>query len=130
MISPLGSPIFGDRPLDYFIAHEVTPQLTGEALDALRFAILPQYVREGYADYVGKGTSFQYKNAVRDLVRESPLMDYKKSGLYLRFNLLVAYLFDHRGWSVDKLLRDYPPQVEVEGALLEEQIEPTSSNRL
>lgn len=117
LISPLGIPVPGDRTLDYYIAHEVTHQLTSRAIGMARFYLLPQYVREGYADYVGKGGSFAYEQQRRGFLAGVPEMDYKKSGLYLRFHLLTAYLLDRRGWSADKLLHQAPPQEEVEQML-------------
>ena len=117
LISPLGTPILGTRTLDYFITHEITHDLTGRALGPIRYFQLPQYIREGYADYVGKGNSFNYAEARQAFLINSPEMDYQKSGLYLRFNLLVAYLLDHRGLRVTQLLQDPPPQQVVEATL-------------
>jgi len=77
-------------------------------------------VRAGYADYVGKGTSFNYDEARRAFLAGVPEMDWQKSGLYWRFHLLVANLLDHRRWSVARLLRDPPPQEAVEAAVREE----------
>jgi hypothetical protein len=107
----------GDRTLDYFIAHEITHQLTGHALGPIRYFQLPQWVREGYADYVGKGDSFQYDEAQRAFLAEAPEMDWEKSGLYSRFHLLVAYLLDRQNWSVEQLLKNPPPQAAVEAAI-------------
>ena len=121
LISPRGTPVPGDRTLDYFIAHEITHQLTGRALGLLRYYQLPQWVREGYADYVGKGDSFDYKQARRAFLSAAPEMDWKKSGLYWRFHLLVAYLLDHQRWSVDRLLRNPPAQSAVEASIRSEQ---------
>jgi hypothetical protein len=90
LISPHGIPVPGDRTLDYFIAHEVTHQLTGHAIGPLRYYNLPQWVREGYADYVGKGSSFNYGEARRAFLAGEPEMDWKKSGLYWRFNFFLA----------------------------------------
>lgn len=117
LMSPLGTPILGTRTLDYFITHEITHDLTGRALGPIRYFQLPQYIREGYADYVGKGNSFNYAEARQAFLINSPEMDYQKSGLYLRFNLLVAYLLDHRGLRVTQLLQDPPPQQVVEATL-------------
>lgn len=117
LISPRGAPVAGDRTLDYFIAHEVTHELTGRALGRWRFYRLPQWVREGYADYVGKGQSFNYDEARREFLAGAPEMDWKTSGLYSRFHLLVAYLLDRRGWSLDRLLREPPAQAEVESEI-------------
>src|SRR6201999_1311751 len=96
LISPSGKLVAGDRTLDYFIAHEITHQLTGRALGPVRYARLPQWVREGYADYVGKGSSFNYAEERKAFLAGAPEMDWKKSGLYLRYHLLVAYLLDHQ----------------------------------
>ena len=116
LISPGGNPTPGDRTLGYFVAHEITHQLTGEDLGPFRFWRLPQWVREGYADYVGKGDSFDYHDARRAFLAGAPEMD-RKSGLYLRFHLLVAYLLDRQHWSVEQLLRIPPSQAVVEAAV-------------
>jgi len=119
LISSRGTPVPGDRTLDYFMAHEITHQLTGHATGAVRYFQLPQWVREGYADYVGKGKSFSYEEAKRAFLAEEPEMDWKKSGLYWRFHLQVAYLLDHQLWSVSQLLREPPPIELVEAAIRE-----------
>jgi hypothetical protein len=103
--------------LDYFIAHEITHQLTGHQMGPLRYFRLPQWVREGYADYVGKGGSFNYEEARRAYPAGVPEMDWKKSGRYWRFNLEVAYLLDRRRWPVSQLLREPPPEQAVDAAI-------------
>jgi hypothetical protein len=44
-------------------------------------------------------------------------MDWRRSGLYWRFHLLVAYFLDHQRWSVPRLLEDPPLQAVVEAAV-------------
>ena len=66
---------------------------------------MPQWVREGYADYVGKGSDFNYAEARAAFLSGAPEMDLERSGLYRRFHLLVAYLLDRKHWTVDRLLR-------------------------
>jgi hypothetical protein len=105
-MSPSGKPVPGTRTLDYFIAHEITHELTGRTVGAWRFYRMPQWIREGYADYVGKGAAFDYAEARRAFLAGVPEMDWKRSGLYWRFNLLVAYLLDRKHWTVDRLLRE------------------------
>lgn len=117
LISPSGKLVAGNRTLDYFIAHEVAHLLTGRALGPACYARLPQWVREGYADYVGKGSDFQYEAARQALLAGAPEMDWSRSGLYTRFHLLVAYELDRQGWSVMRLLKNPPPQQEVEAAV-------------
>jgi hypothetical protein len=120
LISPRGTLVLGDRTLDYYVAHEITHQLTGRAVGPLRFYRLPQWVREGYADYVGKGISFDYYAARRAFLAKTPEMDFKRSGLYGRFHLLVAYLLDHQHWTVEQLLNNPPSEAGVEAAISEE----------
>jgi hypothetical protein len=117
LISPHGVPVGGDRTLDYFIAHELTHQLTGHAIGLLKYYQLPQWVREGYADHVGKGDSFDYPDAKNAFLAESPDMNWKRSGLYLRFHLFVAYLLDHQHWTVARLLSDPPSEEMMESSL-------------
>lgn len=114
LISPGGNRVAGNRPLDYFIAHEITHTLTGQAIGGFGNQVLPQWKREGYADYVGKGTAFNYDEAKQLFLANDPKMDYASSGLYLRFNLLVAHLLDKQHWSVQRLLTEPIEQSVVE----------------
>ena len=89
LISPSGSRVPGERTLDYFIAHEIAHSLTGQAVGGIAYHRLPQWKREGYADYVAKGAAFNYDEARRAFLANDPKMDGAKSGLYWRFHLLV-----------------------------------------
>jgi len=114
LIAHRGNPVPGDRTLDYYVAHEIAHQLTGEAIGPLAFYRLPQWVREGYADYVGKGDAFDYREARRAFLAHEPAMDFRKSGLYSRFHLLVAHVLDRQHWTVIQLLKNPPGQQSVE----------------
>ncbi len=114
LIGPNGSRVTADRSLDYFIAHEITHSLTGQAIGGIAYHRLPQWKREGYADYVGKGAAFNYDEAKRAFLADDRKMDYAKSGLYWRFNLLVAHLLDKKHWSIQQLLTEPIEQSAVE----------------
>lgn len=114
LIGPKGNRVPGERTLDYFVAHEITHTLTGQAIGGIPYQWLPQWKREGYADYVGKGDSFNYDEAKRAFLANDPKMDYAKSGLYWRFNLLVAHLLDKQHWSPQRVLEDPIEQNTVE----------------
>jgi len=45
-------------------------------------------------------------------------MNPQRTGLYARYCLLVAYLLEREGWSVDRLLASNLPQEEAEQRLL------------
>jgi len=105
----------GERTLDYYLAHEITHEMTAEFLGPKVYRALPAWVREGYADYVGRGTSFDYEDARAALTgdaagRRSPA----QTGFYLRDALLVAHLLDREGWSVPDLLRAAPVKAATE----------------
>jgi len=117
LISPSGNQVPGDRTLDYFIAHEITHTLTVRAIGWIWYYKLAQWVREGYADYVAKGPSFDFEQARTEFLAGAPEMDWRQSGLYLRYHLLVAYLLDKQHWSVQRLLESPPEQGVVEAEL-------------
>ena len=117
LISPGGNRVSGERTLDYFVAHEITHTLTGQSVGAIAYHRLPQWKREGYADYVGKGEAFNYDEAKRAFLAGDPRMDWAKSGLYWRFHLLVAHLLDKQHWSVRRLLEEPIEQQVVEDAI-------------
>ena len=127
LIGPSGNQVAGDRTLDYFFAHEVTHQLTGRAIGLLPYFRLPQWVREGYADYVGNGDSFHYEEARQAFLAGVPEMDWSKAGLYWRFNLLVAYLLDYHHMSVRQLIAEPPSEASVEAAIRLERSKETHS---
>jgi len=117
LIGPKGGRVPGDRTLDYFIAHEITHTLTGQAVGPIDYHRLPQWKREGYADYVGKGATFNYDEAKRAFLADDPKMDWAKSGLYWRFHLLVAHLLEKQHWSAQQML-----EAPIEQAAVEEMI--------
>jgi hypothetical protein len=65
---------------------------------------------------VANGGDFDYERAREQLRRGDPELDPKRSGLYLRYHLLVAYLLEGKGISVVEMLRREfaPAQLEAE----------------
>jgi hypothetical protein len=117
LISPSGKIVPGDRTLDYFMTHEISHTLTKQAVGSYKHWKLPEWITEGYPDYVGKGTAFHYDEARQAFLSNAPEMDRWKSGLYLRYHLLVAHLLDKEHWSVQQLLRQPLSQQAVEEAV-------------
>jgi hypothetical protein len=106
----------GARTLTYYIAHEIVHVLVVRDLGVIKQWRLPAWKNEGYADLVAKGGDFDYERVREKLRRGDRQLDPKRSGLYLRYHLLVAYLLDHKRISVDELLnREFDPaQLESE----------------
>ena len=115
LIGPSGQPVAADRPLSYFIAHELTHILQARHLGVLGFARLPRWINDGYADYVARdidlGAALEgLKNGVREL-------DPPRSGLYLRYQLIVAFLLNVRGATIDDLMQRRDDGAAIEEAL-------------
>jgi predicted RecB family nuclease len=117
LIGPSGNEVPGERTLRYFLAHEAVHTLIFEELGLSGYWRLPVWKDDGYADYIAKRNDFDYDHAVVQLRRGDRELDPLRSGLYLRYHLLVAYLLDRKGISVEEMLRQ-----EFDPARLEEDI--------
>ena len=104
LIGPSGDDKPGERTLAYFIAHEVTHTMTGDHLGRWRYRRLAPFQAEGYADYVAFTRPVDFAAGRALLARDAPEMDPRRSGLYRRYELMVAYLLERRGMTVDELL--------------------------
>jgi hypothetical protein len=107
LISPSGQPVSSDRPLSYFIAHELMHVAHGRRLGRLAYARLPQWVDDGHADYVARDIDFE--QTLRALKAGAKELDPLKSGLYLRFHLMVAYVLEKERIPAAVLL-EHPPE--------------------
>jgi hypothetical protein len=114
-----GKPAPPPRTLAYYGAHEITHSLTAERIGPGRLwnRALPQWVREGYADYVGLGGKIDVDGLYRRYRAGDPELDWRRSGAYARFRLLVAYMLERRHWSVDRLLGSPPSQGDAEAIM-------------
>ena len=93
------------RTLAYFCAHELTHVITGEHVGMAAFLRMPDWVREGIADYVG----FEHRQSferLREALGERPVDNrmMQTYGSYPRYRLLVTYFLEKKNWSVDELL--------------------------
>ena len=105
------------RPtLSYYIAHEATHVMEARTFGRLMALQKPQWLIEGYADYIGKGGDFDYGENRRLLMSDDSLLDYRRSGLYRRFHLIVALLLDKKNLTIRDVFANPP----AEDALLNE----------
>src|SRR5688572_4341278 len=54
LIGPGGRAVAADRPLSYFIAHELMHVANARAVGRWRYAQMPQWVDDGYSDYIAR----------------------------------------------------------------------------
>jgi hypothetical protein len=110
LISPGGQPVAADRPLSYFIAHELMHIANTRAIGRWRYSQLPQWVDDGYADYIARDVDLG--SALVMLKAGTRELDPTRSGLYLRYHLMVAFLLEKKRMTLDDLLQN-PPDREV-----------------
>ena len=112
-----GTPVPAPRTLAYYAAHEIGHSLIGKRFGPLANWQLPVWIREGLADYVAFGGEVDIDALMRALRAGDSDLDPQRSGLYARYRLLVAYLLEREGWTVDRLLESGLSQAEAERLL-------------
>ena len=95
-----------ERPLSYFIAHELTHSLQSE-YDPFMILKVPGYIMEGYADYIGKGNSIDYEVLKKQYLNKDFVMD-PANGLYNKYHLYIAHLIEKRGLDFKQIIREKP----------------------
>jgi hypothetical protein len=115
LIGPSGQPVAADRPLSYFIAHELMHIATVRQVGRARYARLPQWVDDGYADYIAR--DIDLKSALAKFKEGARELDPSRSGLYLRYHLMVAYLIDKRGVAIVTMMASPPEREALEQEL-------------
>lgn len=101
-----GKPAPPPRTLAYYAAHEIAHSFTAERLGAAHLwnRMLPAWVREGYADYVGMGGQVDWRSLYQQYRAHDPQLTVIGSGLYGEYRMLTAYFLEHDHWTVDQLL--------------------------
>lgn len=116
ILPPPGWPLASDnRPLSYFIAHELTHSL--ESHFAGRWNLhIPVWLWEGYADYIGLGGT---KDLAHDLIlyKEGVPEMNPAGGQYGRYALYVTYLLDYKHLDIKYLLKNPPSEEGVDSAV-------------
>jgi hypothetical protein len=105
------------RPLSYYIAHEATHALESRAFGRLMSVTYPQWLKEGYADYVGKAGDFDLDENRRLFVAGDRLLDFRATGLYRRFHLETAWLLDRKHQDIRQIFAHPPQQATVDAEL-------------
>ncbi len=115
LIGPSGQTVAADRPLSYFIAHEIMHLLHARALGRWGYLRLPSWVDDGDADYVAR--DIDYAVALRGLQNNAGELDPVRSGLYVKYHLMVAYALEKRHIDPRTLLFFPPSGPDIEREL-------------
>jgi hypothetical protein len=102
-----------DRTLDYILAHEVTHLMISDAVGAAEQQLLPSWLTEGYADYIGRGVGFDYEDALRASLGLVRTRVPPQTGVYLEHTLLVAHLLERDGLTPNQLFANPPEREQV-----------------
>ncbi|HEY8943682.1 MAG TPA: hypothetical protein VIM73_05440 [Polyangiaceae bacterium] len=102
----------GPRPLDVYIAHEVTHMMVADHLGLIAGRRLPVWLREGYAEYVARRETFDYHATRTALIAGDEGVAVRDR--YWKYLLLVSHLLDREGLDVRAVLNDPPDPHEVE----------------
>jgi hypothetical protein len=108
LIAPSGAVMQKPRTLAYYGAHEAAHLLTGREVGALGYIAMPEWIREGVADYVALEGVLDYPalaEAASGLQGEAPLAVINRFGVYPKNRLLVTFFLEHMGWSIEQLLQ-------------------------
>jgi hypothetical protein len=76
---------------------------------------VPEWVDEGFADYVGieiRQGFVALRDALGDRPVDTPMR--MKYGSYPRYRLLVTFFLERKGWTIDQLLRTNLAEREAE----------------
>jgi hypothetical protein len=112
--SPAGIWVRDGRPLSYFAAHEITHTLCEDSVGIAKYCAMPDWIKEGYADNVGRGSALKMPGMREAFLTDAATMREPAAAPYLRYNVLVAYCLEIRGLSVRDLLSSGMSQEEAE----------------
>lgn len=102
----------GPRPLDVYIAHEITHMMVADQIGLVAGRRLPVWLREGYAEYVARRDTFDYAATRAALIAGDESVANRDP--YWRYLLLVTHLLDREKLDVSTLLNAPPDPTEVE----------------
>lgn len=101
-----GLPAAPPRTLAYYAAHEITHSFTAEHRGLVKGFNngMPQWVREGYPDYVATHGHLDLDDLYRRCLAGDQDLNFKKTKNYASFRMLVAYMLERKHETIDQLL--------------------------
>lgn len=120
LVSPSGRVVEAARPLEYFIAHEITHTFASRTAGVVRYRLMGDWLKEGYSEYVGRGPGFDLERDARAFLEDAPEMNVPPDVPYLRYRFLVAYLVERKKMSLRELFEVRATRAEIEEQLRSE----------
>ena len=114
LLLPNGTVVRNGLPLSYYATHEITHSLTNDTMGVWKYMFIPEWIREGYADYVGRGSLLKQQGMVEAFLADAPEMNFPAKAPYMRFNILVGYCLETLGMSEEALLCSRISRKEIE----------------
>lgn len=105
------------RPLSYYIAHEITHVDISRSFGRTIMLRYPQWLLEGYPDYVAKGGDFDFEENRALFAAGARELDHRRSGLYREFHLKVAHMLDKQGRTPQQVFAQPPDERALEAVL-------------
>jgi hypothetical protein len=94
------------RTLSGTIAHEITHALIKRHVGLLAQRRIPSWLKEGYCDVIGDGSAIDEREGLA--LVESGSWASKPGIAYFRYRLVVDYLLNGKGITIDELIHDPP----------------------
>ncbi len=92
------------RTLAYYGVHELAHILTGHEVGILRYHLMPEWVREGLAEYIALGAPENYRLMDTVLGNQPKRQEVTNAyGAYPQYRLLVSWFIEQKNWSYDDL---------------------------
>ena len=119
LIAPSGYRTQPPRTLVYYGSHELTHIATAEKVGWNQFYRMPDWIREGIADYAAlpREEATQLYSIIGE--READLEMMKAHGVYAPYRLLVTYFLEEAKWTIDQLLESRLTLEEVQAIVFD-----------
>jgi hypothetical protein len=88
------------RNLHELIAHEITHSFIDKHLGLVKSKLLPDWINEGYCDYIGYNEKYNHEEAKNFLMKNSTS---DQNDLYKKYYYAVGYLLDRKQISLHDL---------------------------
>jgi len=105
-----------ERDLLYFLTHELSHIMMYDKFGYVsNFVKFPNWLREGYPDYIGKA-SFDFEENLKQFKNNEKRLTVE-SGMYVRYHLYVYYLMSIKGQSIEEIAKEVPDESKIEELL-------------